>query len=493
MKKYEKYKYGDPIPKEYRDRLYDWDGGGYSGCIWEKNQGVVDGQGNWRPIYSTGIDGLDKSAQYDQDLKEIKNKFGYGAGNVDAQHIQREHDAVEQVFGEKWWNVPPRKDEDGFDSYIKDPRVQALLEKDNENYKAYKAELEKLNDEYKNKLNALFMDVVTGAIERPNFQEIGQIDAANIKTTCKDFCRTYSGNVGMMVNVLDGLADLGYSPWCTCTDCGDQFQLCGYESFSELVDCNSYRGDGGIGTIMDRIMCEECHTVTECNSCWEYNKPNQNATSSETWSNYDTLACIFLDWIDVCYSCTERFECRHLKTWDGVNAKFINSSLGEKYYAIENALIEDHGCEGQFLYDELKKTVDGRKKINEIRDLLAESAGEFFKHSVSEDLFSDRLSCKNVWVLKAKCELIADAAGDDDLYGEYQSTFTNEEQALDELRNFLRPLVNDAHTETHWDESEEDVDKVIDSIIESGSKKRWSYEGSKQSFVVTLTEDFSAD
>lgn len=26
-----KYKYGDPIPKKYRDRLYDWDGGGYDG------------------------------------------------------------------------------------------------------------------------------------------------------------------------------------------------------------------------------------------------------------------------------------------------------------------------------------------------------------------------------------------------------------------------------------------------------------------------------
>lgn len=27
----EEYKYGDPIPEQYRGRLFEWEGGGYDG------------------------------------------------------------------------------------------------------------------------------------------------------------------------------------------------------------------------------------------------------------------------------------------------------------------------------------------------------------------------------------------------------------------------------------------------------------------------------
>ena len=59
----EEYEYGDPIPEKYRGRLFEWEGGGYDGCFWEMNQGVVDEEGHWHPIYSTGRDGIDGQSE----------------------------------------------------------------------------------------------------------------------------------------------------------------------------------------------------------------------------------------------------------------------------------------------------------------------------------------------------------------------------------------------------------------------------------------------
>lgn len=39
--------------------LIQWEGGGYSGCIWEPNTGFITGGGDWVPLISTGYAGRD--------------------------------------------------------------------------------------------------------------------------------------------------------------------------------------------------------------------------------------------------------------------------------------------------------------------------------------------------------------------------------------------------------------------------------------------------
>ena len=64
--------------------------------------------------------------------------------------------------------------------------------------------------------------------------------------------------------------------------------------------------------------------------------------------------------------------------------------------------------------------------------------------------------------------------------------YLSKESALDDLREFLRPLVNEAHDEDVWRTAKRTVDDVLDEVIAAGTDDTWSYNGTEQSFVVTL-------
>lgn len=64
--------------------------------------------------------------------------------------------------------------------------------------------------------------------------------------------------------------------------------------------------------------------------------------------------------------------------------------------------------------------------------------------------------------------------------------YLSKESALDDLREFLRPLVNEAHDEDVWNSSGRTVDDVLDEVIAAGTGDTWSYNGTEQSFIVTL-------
>lgn len=64
--------------------------------------------------------------------------------------------------------------------------------------------------------------------------------------------------------------------------------------------------------------------------------------------------------------------------------------------------------------------------------------------------------------------------------------YLSRESALDDLREFLRPLVNEAHGEDVWRTAKSTVDDVLDEVIATGTGDTWSYNGTEQSFVVTL-------
>lgn len=103
------------------------------------------------------------------------------------------------------------------------------------------------------------------------------------------------------------------------------------------------------------------------------------------------------------------------------------------------------------------------------------------------------IDLSNVWVLSWRGMLTGDAAVDcAESIGGGEQVYSSQEKAMSSLREFLRPLVNRANTEDHWESSENDVDTVLDQILadvqDMDGQKVWTYYGSKMSIAVYLTE-----
>ena len=103
-----------------------------------------------------------------------------------------------------------------------------------------------------------------------------------------------------------------------------------------------------------------------------------------------------------------------------------------------------------------------------------------------------------VYVLSSRTVLTGGAAADGcELIGGVEEVYSSEEKARDALREFMRPLVNEANSETHWGNAEENVDDVLDAIIrdevivvigEGLPVYCFRYDGDKQSFEVCISQ-----
>lgn len=385
----EEYEYGDPIPEQYRGRLFEWEGGGYDGCFWEMNQGLVDKEGHWHPIYSTGRDGIDASEWFDRKIDSLKADLGYDVRPPSVQYDEKLRTAARKVFGDQWY----RHWQNDVDP-LEDPRVLEVVKEDKAKLDEYERVSRQYAEERQHREDHLFMMAFERVREEERPTEVGLLDDEHIKETCRVFCERYEGNVGMMTNCLDKLARMGYDVWCTCTDCGEQFQTCDYPDFSSCMDSNAYTGDGGIGVIMKRVLCEACEEVVRCPMCCEPDCPNQYAKDQEdAWRMYDFLACLMYDWIGICYGCTDGFkDC--LTWWDEDSRTRTPTELGENVKWHIDRLEKSHDCDGKDLYELLTKTVRGRKKINELRDLLQDAVKEHFKGGDDYDGICECLECR---------------------------------------------------------------------------------------------------
>ena len=367
----EEYKYGDLIPEEYRNRLFEWRGGGYDGCFWEMNQGLVDKDGHWYPLYSTGRDGIDCFEWYERKIQDLKNEAGYDVRPARVNHEERVHNAVEKVFGKKWYELDGTPEED--------PRVKKITEKDDANYEEFCRRCDEYKEELVHRHDSMFMDAFNREYENERPSEIGLLDDEHIKDTCRIFCERYSCNVGMMTSCLDKMARMGYDVWCTCSDCGEQFQAYDFENLSCSVDPDAYTGDGGIGVIMKRVLCDECRISSECPSCYGLDLPNERLKGRDPWESYGFLACLIHDWLEVCWCCTDGYERECLSTWNEACRRMEDTELGRKFHSLEEKAKEFYEEEnGHELYEKMLKTPGGKKRINAMRALLEDSARGYF-------------------------------------------------------------------------------------------------------------------
>lgn len=100
-----------------------------------------------------------------------------------------------------------------------------------------------------------------------------------------------------------------------------------------------------------------------------------------------------------------------------------------------------------------------------------------------------------VWTLTSRRVLTGDSAAEGaDLVGGHVEVFSSKEKAEDRLREFMRPLVNEAHPADSLDGAETNVDDILDGIIEEvqhlgnsvWTRDHYYYDGTTQSFVVEL-------
>ena len=347
------------------------------------NQGIVDIEGHWRPIFSTGRRGIDQYEWYKEKIDALKAELGYDSRSADIQHSEAQWKAVREVFGDKWYE----QDVD----HENDPRVKKAMKVEDARYKEFCRERHELDILRRARLDNLFMQALERETESERPTEVGLIDDEHIKETCRVFCESYKGNVGMMANCLDKMAVMGYDPWCTCTDCGEQFQCHDYDSFGCSIDEGCYHGDGGIGVIMGRILCDRCHEKVACPGCCELDIPNPYRKDGKNdYDSYDFLACVLLDWLGVCWGCASGFEDGELKYWDDTLHERCNTALGAEFYAMAEKLEEEYGLDGHELNQELKKTLSGKRKLNEIRNLLADAVERHFGDALDESWFTDR-------------------------------------------------------------------------------------------------------
>lgn len=278
----------DKIPKDYRNRLYTWQGGGYDGCIWELNAGCVTAEGQWTPLYSTGYNGMDVNEWFERKRKELCEKH--------------EHDG----------------------SYPS--RLTDLM----------RQKADKENEIFIDTVTQAYFDTETGGAPRNDFHEVGLLDDKNIKETCRklvsDCC-----DMGFVASCLDGLQECGYRPWCKCSDCGEMFQLHDFERFSDVLDTDSYRGSGGLRIIYNRIICEHCREEVECPVCHKFELPNKRTGKNTT--AYSFLERLMYEWLGVCDCCASDFIYR------------INPSIGDELTKIETSLDDKFELQGSELYD----------------------------------------------------------------------------------------------------------------------------------------------
>ncbi|MCF0230947.1 MAG: hypothetical protein HUJ63_01445 [Enterococcus sp.] len=403
------------LPERYRNKLYRWTViGPYSGCLEKPSHGFVDRDGDYH-AFNHGED-LNLRSMLEDEVQKVRRKHGFGDLVEDPethlhQEIYRVRQAAEaEVFGADLGKIP-------WEKAWSDARVLKIIDDRTANLKARVKACRNDEDAARAKVQATLNDFFRQTLE--NWENKVFVSNSRVKTpfnafvdtkveefdfgeerikdSCLLFCNsTY--DVSVSCGVLDGVAYLGYDPWCVCSDCGEQFQLRDFERFSHLIDGDSYVGNGGIGVFMTRVMCEDCHSATECPSCFENNLPT--AKEKKAGMQYDHVsfpAKFMMEWLGMCSVCAENW----LSTDDGEDRSGRKVRGGRKYdddlrrleetvdsgkETVEKyvALLRERGRHSEERLEELrrKNLADLSKawteEANALRDRMEADAADYF-------------------------------------------------------------------------------------------------------------------
>ena len=162
------------------------------------------------------------------------------------------------------------------------------------------------------------------------FQEYDVSSKEKVTELCKSLA-TYR-DVCVQASVANMLARAGYDgAGCTCTDCGKFFESSENAYFEDdegggfhnCIDKDAYVGDGGVGVIVTRIVCDDCRYTSECPACCgTHNPTTKDLEDKDYWKEQDFSKKFAYDELGICEFCWERFQYDHDGRWDSASQEW---------------------------------------------------------------------------------------------------------------------------------------------------------------------------
>ena len=354
------------LPGQWRNKVFRFQAGGYSGCICHPAALIVDRDGEVHLVGSDGgAGGLDEDDWFCRKCRAYLDEKG--VDTVDAL-----------LYG-------PKKNVDFYHEFQALRRKYDAERKRRERIRVLQA----LEEEYgKDPREIRGWD--------HEFELIGEIDTEeNVREVCRKI-GDFFYDVYFRAEIADVLREAGYDgAGFVCTLCGEYVDDTDCPSFTYHIDPDAYHGIGGLAVAHTSILCDECRRDLECPQCSQLTRH----PSSEGDAAYDHMAfreAFIVQWLGVCEYCADSFfredEYRHWSDeMDGLEEAIDNAKKQiDKYIKImreggrpekDLAELEDRNrtqCEETW-----------RVLVNELRDRMQDDVEEYFTDA--NDFAGDRL------------------------------------------------------------------------------------------------------
>lgn len=265
------------LPPKWRNKVFRFRAGGYSGCICHPAALIVDRDGDVHLVGSDGgAGGLDENDWYCRKCRAYLDEKG--VATVDAF-----------LYG-------PKKNMDFYKEFRELRKVYTAERKRRERQKV----LEALENEWgKNP------DDISGWDHE--FELVGNIDTEdNVREVCRSIGHFFY-DVYFRALVADALRKVGYDgAGFVCTLCGKYVDNTDYESFADHIDPDTYHGIGGLAVAHTAILCDECRLDLECPQCYQLTRC-PSSEGDKAYTNMPFREAFIVQWLGVCEYCADSF------------------------------------------------------------------------------------------------------------------------------------------------------------------------------------------
>lgn len=354
------------LPEQWRNKVFRFQAGGYSGCICHPAALIVDRDGDVHLVGSDGgAGGLDEDDWFCRMCRAYLDEKG--VDTVDAL-----------LYG-------PKKNVDLYNEFQALRRKYDAERKRRERIRVLQA----LEEEYgKDPREIRGWD--------HEFELIGEIDTEEkVREVCGK-TNSFFYDVHFQAEIADTLREAGYDgAGFVCTLCGKYVDDTDYESFADHIDPDAYHGIGGLAVAHTSILCDECRRDLECPQCDQLTRH----PSSEGDAAYDHMTfreAFIVQWLGVCEYCADSFfredEYRHWSDeLDDLEGTIdTGKEQIDKYIKImrEGGRSEKDLAE---LEDKNRTQCEEtwRMLVNELRDRMQDDVEEYFNYA--NDFAGDRL------------------------------------------------------------------------------------------------------
>lgn len=265
------------LPEKWRNKVFRFQAGGYSGCICHPAALVVDRVGDVHLVGSDGgAGGLDEDEWYCRKCRAYLDEKG--------------------VNGESDFLYGPKKNDEFYKEFCRLRKGYAAERRHRERRRVLQA----LEEEWGRKPE----DIPGWGHE---FELIGEIDTEeNVREVCRRICDFFY-DVHFRALIADALRKAGYDgAGFVCTACGKYVDDTDYESFADHIDPDAYHGIGGLAVAHTAILCDECRQDLECPQCCQLTR-RPSSEGDAAYAHMPFREAFIVQWLGVCAYCADSF------------------------------------------------------------------------------------------------------------------------------------------------------------------------------------------